>query len=145
MSWGIRIAALYIGFVGLIAFLIFKTSQQNVDLVTEDYYQQELNFQEKINQASAENDLGVHPVVSIDQESVHIKFPDSMAHTSITGTAFFYRPSDATKDFSLALQPGVNGVQQISTSMFIQGVYQLKLSWKVGQESYYHETQLYIP
>jgi hypothetical protein len=145
MSWGIKIAAVYIGFVGLIAFLIFKTSQQNIDLVSEDYYQQELEYQDRIDQQTATISLGTQPVVILRDGNVDIVFPDSVAKRIVAGDAFFYRPSDAAKDFSVKLQFNEVGIQQISTSMFTQGVYQLKLTWKVEDESYYHETQLYIP
>ncbi len=42
MNWGYRVALLYISFAGLIIFLVTKSVNEKVDLVTPDYYAQEL-------------------------------------------------------------------------------------------------------
>ena len=41
MNWGKKIAVLYIGFVIMIGFLVYKSTQQNTDLVSDDYYKKE--------------------------------------------------------------------------------------------------------
>lgn len=145
MSWGIRIAILYASFVGMIIFLVFRTAHENIDLVTEDYYQQELEFQNRIDQREASSRLGADPVVNITADSVEIIFPDSVARQGIAGRALFYRASDASRDVVLELQTGITGVQRVARSQFATGSYQLKLTWMSGGHPYYFEKQLYIP
>ena len=65
MNWGFKILMLYAAFVGMIIFLVFRTAHENIDLVTEDYYQQELAFQNKIDQTAAALQIGEDPVVRI--------------------------------------------------------------------------------
>ena len=48
-NWGVGIFTFYGLFVVFILALVFRSSQENYDLVTEDYYQQEIRFEEVIN------------------------------------------------------------------------------------------------
>jgi len=145
MSWGYKIAILYIGFVLLIGFMIFRTSTENVDLVSDDYYQQELKYQDKINQSAAEQKLTVHPKVTASDGIVAIVFPDSLADLGVTGTAFFYRAADASKDVTIELHPDTGGVQTISADIFAEGQYGVELTWTSDGQVYYYESQLFIP
>lgn len=145
ISWGTKIAILYIGFVLMIVFLIVRTSMQNVDLVSEDYYQQELEYQDRINQSTAEQQLTVHPQVAVLDGSVAIIFPDSLADLGLIGSAFFYRSSDASKDVTIELKPDTSGMQSISTDVFVEGHYGVQLTWTSLGQVYYYESQLYIP
>ena len=45
LNWGYKIAIFYILFVVGIVFLVFKASNQKVDLVTADYYGEEVRYQ----------------------------------------------------------------------------------------------------
>ena len=44
-NWGTGIVIFITQFVVSMSAMVFKASQQNVDLVTEDYYEKELAFQ----------------------------------------------------------------------------------------------------
>lgn len=44
-NWGHGIALILIGFIAFIATLVYGTFQQRVDLSSEDYYQQEVNYE----------------------------------------------------------------------------------------------------
>jgi hypothetical protein len=49
MNWGYKIAITFILFGALIIFMVVKSFQQNIDLVTDDYYQEELKYQQQID------------------------------------------------------------------------------------------------
>ena len=42
----------YLAFVAGMGFLVFKASNQEFDLVTKDYYEQELKYQQVIDQSA---------------------------------------------------------------------------------------------
>ena len=50
MNWGHKIIAVYVVFIAGMIFLVFKSSRQNIELVTEDYYAKELVYQQKIDE-----------------------------------------------------------------------------------------------
>jgi len=49
MSWGKKITILYIGFVLLIVSMVTISASHKIELVSKDYYAQELDYQQKIN------------------------------------------------------------------------------------------------
>lgn len=139
MSWGIKITILYIGFVVLIVTMVAMTMSQKVDLVSKDYYAQELKFQDKIDQSNRANAL-IEPLNwMVSNGKIEINFPKEFKNQKITGTINLFRPSDASLDKKIAVLSMQNGKQIISTSTLKAGVYKIQIEWKVGDESFYNE------
>lgn len=145
MSWGIRIAILYGAFVAMIVFMVFRTMKENVDLVTPDYYQEELKFQDRIDRQNQSASLDQQPTVEVTAANIVIKFPAAIAAGNYSGTIRFYRPSDSSKDFSVPLQLDPSGKQTVDSGKFIKGLYEAQLSWSAGGKNYYNKCSLYIP
>ena len=49
-NWGHKILGIYFVFITGIAFMVVMSSRQKIDLVTPDYYAEEIKFQEKIDE-----------------------------------------------------------------------------------------------
>lgn len=145
MSWGIRIAILYGAFVTMILFLVFRTMNEKVDLVSPDYYQNELKFQEQIDRQKQSASLNEQPSIEVREKNVAVKFPRSVVPSTISGTIKFYRPSDSSKDFTTDMQVDSSGIQIVPSEKFIAGIYQVQLTWSAGGKNYYNEISLYIP
>lgn len=143
MSWGKILLVAYITFVGVMLFMVVKSFQNDYDLVTEDYYAAELKFQDQIdatiNAASFKDSI----VIEQNESFVNIKFPDKFT-TSTTGQVYFYKASDAERDFIQPLELDGNGNQQFSRSEFQQGFYVVKISWLKDNISYYTEKDLFL-
>lgn len=145
MNWGLRIAILYGAFVAMILFLVFKTMNEKVDLVSPDYYQKELKFQEQIDMQTQSASLNEQPAIEITEKNIAIKFPGAVAKENISGTIKFYRPSDSSKDFTTAMEVDSSGIQIVPSDKFIKGIYEAQLTWSAGGKNYYNEISLYIP
>ena len=61
----------YIAFVAGMGFLVLKASSQKFDLVTKDYYDQELKYQQVIDQAA--NSSRLSAPVTIERNRGRIK------------------------------------------------------------------------
>jgi hypothetical protein len=142
MSWGIRIAVLYLAFVGMMVTLVFLSMRQDVDLVSADYYKRELQYQEQLDRMNNSNALETVPQVSVNETSVVVVFPAGVK--SISGQANIYRPSDPKKDFTVPLE-NVSGTMEIPREKFSYGLYQLQLSWSADGQDYYNEFPVTIP
>ena len=57
MNWGKGIAAVYICFVVIILGFVFYFMNQDVDLVTHKYYDEEIKYQEQIERMKRTNEL----------------------------------------------------------------------------------------
>ncbi len=143
MNWGTKILIVYVAFIAGILFMVFKSSTQNTDLVTTDYYTKELKYQEKIDEIKRTATLLAPVAYSIKDNSLSILFPKDFAGKKLVGEAVLYCPSDEKKDikkiFSL-----IDETLQMAIPAGSKGLYELHISWQDGGVSYYFETKIFI-
>lgn len=144
MSWGTKIFMLYGGFVALIAFLVVSSMRQNVDLVAEDYYQQEIQYQNTIDQQDAAQKSGFSPAIVTNENEVNIVFPDTVRKMGVSGEVVFYRPDNKALDYSQNISLDNSGKMSIMRSKFSEGMYQAKVKWKSAGKDYYYESTIHI-
>lgn len=141
ISWGVKIAMLYGGFVVLILSLVIGTNFRKSELIADDYYQQELTFQQKIDAAAATAALKESIMVSSDAASVLIKFPEAFNGQGLTGSIHFYAPSSAKADRIIPVQSN-NGVMTVGRNKLAAAVYEVQISWSANGKSYYQSVPL---
>jgi hypothetical protein len=143
LSWGSKIAFVYIAFVVGIGFLVFKASNQKFDLVTKDYYDQELKYQQVIDQSANTAKLSVPLVVEKSASELRIRFPAEMKNKKKAIDFYLYYPADAKRDFRKSIDLHENEfTQPLPEAM--KGKYELKLSWEVDGIKYYFEKKLFF-
>lgn len=144
MNFGSKIVILYLAFVGLILTLVFMSYGQKVELVSTDYYAQEINFQQKINATNNEKSLiGESITHSINDNSIILKIDSVVLSSDFKGTVTFFRPSDSSKDVQLKMN-FVNNQQTINASALIHGAYKMQLSWESNGKHYFKEEVIFI-
>ncbi|MBI1341998.1 MAG: hypothetical protein GC171_03580 [Terrimonas sp.] len=141
ISWGYKIAAVYILFVAGILFLAYKASHQHFDLVTENYYAAELKYQDVIDHQNNVSALSAPLEIRNSSNQVVISFPKDFAGQPITGEAYLYCPSDEKKDLRKKFEIHDLRYQLLLPGRF-SGQYQLKLSWNSGGKEYYQEEKI---
>lgn len=139
MSWGYRIALLYIGFAVLIFTMIFLTYQQRVDLVASDYYEQELKYQDRIDAINRTELLKESVTWQVDPTQLKIHFPIDMDGKKITGTVVFFCPSNATQDRTETIAPTKSATAQVPMNRLKKGAYKVQISWQADNLEYYNE------
>lgn len=144
INWGYRIAILYIGFVGLIAYFVTRSLNEKIDLVATDYYAQELKYQDKIESIQRNDELQQPTMIDYDGNGLSVVFPEELKNSNIQGTIHLFRPSDNTKDIDVAIKPGTDLVQHISSSELMKGMYRVKVEYTAGGKSYFTEKQVVI-
>jgi nitrogen fixation protein FixH len=137
MNWGNRIVLTLVLFVGLIVTLVVISMNQDIGLVADDYYVQELAYQDQIDRIQNVKDLKVQPKVVSDKQTNTVVL--TIKDKELEGEVHFFRPSDATLDRKFKLQLDVNGQQQFNTSDFEKGLWKVKINWKEAGEQYYSE------
>ena len=78
-------------------------SKYDHDLVTEDYYKQELEFQDDIDKENNSKDLASNITWKKTSDGILIVFPETLKIEDITGKVFLYRPSNKQFDFDTAI------------------------------------------
>ncbi len=143
MNFGVKITILYLSFVGLILTLVFMCFRQKVELVSKDYYAQEIKFQDKINAINNEKSLTGSINHSVNGKEIILTIDSALLNKDFEGIINFFRPSDSSKDFQLKMN-FVNNEQIITTNELIHGTYKLQLSWIVNHKNYFKEEVIFI-
>ena len=115
------------------------------DLVSNDYYQKELKFQQQIDRTQESQKLVEQPQAKIENGAVKIKFPEVIGKEHLTGNINFYRPNDSSKDLAFTVQTDSTGSQSIPTTKMQKGIYNLQLTWEASGKNYYNELSIYVP
>lgn len=141
-NWGTKIAIFYSLFISFTLFMVYSSFNQNYDLVTEDYYAQEIKYQQTIDSKNRANDLSNALQVSIIDKQLVVHFPQK--EQAITGSIMVFRPSDQRKDFKETLSVS-EGKHSIPLQKFSKGKYLLKVNWESKQTQFYTEQTIIIP
>lgn len=138
-NWGKGIAAVYILFViGTLSFVTFAFTQK-VELVSTDYYAQEIDYQHRIEQTERANGLHEHIDIICDKDNhnVEVVFP-SMALPE-DGNIHFYHPSTSSFDRIVPIKKTENRHYYIPTKDYPQGRWKIAITWSSGGKKYYYE------
>ncbi len=133
----------YIAFVAGMVFLVFKASSQKFDLVTKDYYDQELKYQQVIDQAANSSKLSALVAIERKEGELKISFPDEMKNRKKLVDFYLYYAADAKKDFRKSFELDKNELVQ-ALPVGMKGMYELKLSWEAEGVKYYFEQKLFF-
>lgn len=138
----VAFAVFIAGTVGLIVF----ASTQNSELVSADYYEQELKFQNRIDGVGRANELGGRASANYDaaSEQFTVSVPPEQLAAKFSGRIQLYRPSSAGLDREIALLPDANGMQQVSTKGLRRGLWKARVSWTAAGQEYFLEREFVI-
>lgn len=145
MNWGYKITITFILFGALIIFMVVKSFQQNIDLVTEDYYGEELKYQEQIEKMENVNALETKVTAKLTDLGVLISFPDHVPYEKISGKVQLYRPSQSAGDKFYDVALDTNYALTIKSSDLRPGKYLLKIDWSDGVKPYFQEISVFVP
>jgi hypothetical protein len=124
-------------------YLVIQASRQQVDLVTPDYYAQELKYQDRIDESQRAAALSEQLQFSVDNSVLSIKFPAEFAGKKITGIVLLYCPSNQENDITRSITT-TDGRMNITLPEKNKGVHELQVSWEVEGVKYYFGKTLVI-
>ena len=142
LNWGFGIFVFYSSFVVFMLFLVYMSFQQKVDLVSEDYYQLELEYQDIIAKKINANKLVPGLVYTIEEMSISFSFPDQQ--NNIQGDIIIYRPSDKTFDKAYKIKLDARKQMSIRVENSPQGLYKMMVTWMNDSIGYYVEKDIYL-
>lgn len=143
MNWGNKIAVVFIAFATLIGTLVYKCMNQNFELVSADYYNDELRYQEKIDGMNNANKLS-NVELSQSTDEITIRLPKELDGLAVQGEAWFYCAPNSLHDRKIPVLVNESGIMKIAKSKLAKSPYLVKLSWQNGIEKYYNEQNIRI-
>ncbi len=139
-NWGTGIVLSFIAFIAFILFFVLRMSlddRSNHDLVTEDYYKQELTYQLEIDAMQRAKGLSTPLKVERIASGMLIQFPKNMAPDKIEGKVSLYRPSNKHLDFDLPISLS-NTHLLIPDKRLLDGRWDMDVKWTYDGVTYLH-------
>ncbi|MDE3742612.1 FixH family protein [Maribacter polysaccharolyticus] len=138
INWGTGIVLAFIGFISFILFFVIRMNMDdhaNHDLVTEEYYKQELKYQNEIDAETNANNLSSKVIIEKKPEGLTVAFPKEIDLKKIKGTVSLYRPSNKHLDFDLPISLS-NTHLLIPDNRLLGGRWDIKISWEYLDKPY---------
>ena len=140
MNWGHKIVLAFILFAAFIGYMVVKAFQEDFDLVAEDYYAQEINYQQKLNKLSNTVEAGKSVMVRQNGNEILLTFPDK----GVQGSIHFYHPSRKIFDRTFDIELTDNQMQKIDRAELVGGNYRVNITWQTDNQNYYQQSSIYI-
>ena len=144
LNWGHKIMFVFILFVALMFTLVYKCLHTNFELVTKEYYKDELVYQNVIDGTNNANKLATVTTVTASDDRIEVALPGEMKALNVQGKVWFYCASNAENDRHFELKPDASGSQSFAKKDFSPGNYLVKVQWEKSGEHFYSEQHLTV-
>ena len=123
-------------FAGTVGLVVMAFSQK-VDLVSADYYEQELKFQGQIDRVERTRHAATQATVAYDAATrcITVVLPAEQAGHEVSGRIELYRPAASGLDRAVKLAPDTQGVP---------GLWKVRVSWTVEHQDYFLDQKVVV-
>jgi len=138
ISWPTGIIISLAAFVIFILSFVYKVMflpQYDHHLVSEDYYKDELNYQQEIDKLNEAAELKQNITYKKIDLGLLISFPSEFEASQIEGTIYFQRLSNNKIDFQLPINLETNDLL-IPEEKLVEGRWNVKIEWSVNNNTY---------
>lgn len=140
LNWGTGVAIALISFIIFIAQYFVRTlyfpEKYNHELVTENYYGQELAYQKMVKTEEKTNSEGMQVDIAYEKgEGITFFFPEIISEKQVTGIVKMYRPNNETADFELSIKL-VDNQMNIPNEKLLSGRWNIILEYIIDNQEY---------
>jgi nitrogen fixation protein FixH len=143
MNWGHKLMLVFVAFAAMMSYLAYRAFKTEFELVDKDYYKNELTYQQVIDGINRANTLHSQPAIKQNGNEILLQMPDEMRNKNLSGSIFFYCPSDSKKDRKFSLSVNDEGRQSFQ-DLLKPGYYVVKVDWVNDKKNYYTEKHITI-
>jgi nitrogen fixation protein FixH len=141
MDWGKGIILTLTAFAGIIiSMVVICVRQDDIHLVTQNYYEEEIKYQDQIDKI-VNASLLEYEAMAYDAQRrlIELNLPKGAK-----GTLHLFRPSDARLDQKLDFDIQDDEANAINLSELKPGYWKIKMTWVEDETSYYLEKKINI-
>ncbi|RXK62651.1 hypothetical protein ESA94_06545 [Lacibacter luteus] len=144
LNWGHKVTLGFSAFVIFMFFMVYKSMHTDFQLVSKEYYKDELAYQQVIDGTKRANELSTTVSVAQSNETVTIQLPEELKGKKISGNIWLYCPTDDKKDQRLTLTADADARLQLERKTIAAGNYVLKINWTADGTAFYNEQPLTV-
>ena len=145
-TWGHAAIAIPVTIVVVFTSVLIRSmsDDKKTELVTDDYYAKEIQFQKQID--NTKNALVLNTNLSWESsgDSLILGLTGDYDPELVAGELTVYRPSNSSLDFVVPIDLNVDGEQFIPRNKFKAGKYQIQVRWNVENKDCYLEKNIFI-
>ena len=144
LNWGTGIVIAIIAFMSFIMYFVISMStgkNYNHDLVSDKYYQKELDYQKTIDASKNAKKLKESIKIEKTKEGFKVFFPSELEHKKISGKVFLYRPSNKQLDFEIPISIS-NKYLLVPEKRLLDGRWNMIVSWRYKNKDYLFQKEL---
>jgi nitrogen fixation protein FixH len=130
-------------FIG-IATVVFIATTHREYLVSDNYYEREIGYQNQMDSAARARECGASLTYDPATTRVVISIPGAQFFQNCTGKIEFYRPSSPELDREYPLDASAHGPQTIDASRLAAGLWKVKATWRAGGQDYYLDQRIVV-
>jgi nitrogen fixation protein FixH len=134
--WPIAIIAYFVVFISFIVGFVAFASRQKVDLVSANYYEDEVRFQQHLDRVERARSVPAKVAYEPNRNAITIHLPIEHVLRLSSGSIRLYRPSNEKLDREIPLRLDNYGVQEIDARVLAPGLWKVRLNWKWGDQEY---------
>lgn len=146
INWGLGIVIAIVLFMSFILYFVLKVQSDSTydhELVTEEYYKKELDFQNQLNKSQNTKDNGYEVKIQKTAEGIQLVFPDSLKKEFIKGKVSLYRPSDQRLDFEYQISNSETDLL-IPKKSLVGGRWDISVDWQYEGQNYLTQETIYF-
>ncbi|WP_395090836.1 FixH family protein [Vaginella massiliensis] len=132
-TWGHGIAVALLCFMIFILSLMFFAGDTG-DLVTDNYYEKSIEYEDDIEAESRTLSLQKQPEVVIQANGWKLIFPAEYQITE--GSVVLLRSNNPDQDLILPLKLDAKNQMLIPSAKLVNGDYEMRLSWEMNHNKY---------
>lgn len=132
--WPLGILLTFIVFISGTIGLVVLAATQRTDLVSANYYEQEIKYQSHIDSADRTRELGTNASITYNAtlKRILITVPEEQARAGVSGKIDLYRPSTAGLDRQFPIDMKYSNVQSIDVSGLKTGLWKVRAVWSAN-------------
>jgi len=144
--WPLGIVLAYVLFASGLAVMVFIACSHKTELVSANYYEQEVKYQIRLDQLNRTAQFGEQVKVAFDNAAkrISISLPPGHANSATSGSVQLYRPSAAGLDRELKLELDGNASQSLDATTLQPGLWKVRIYWTFGQQDYFADKSIVI-
>jgi hypothetical protein len=143
ISWGYKIIFIYAVFVLGMLTMVFLSAKENRDLVSENYYADEIAYQQVIDQSSKTAALSAPVELISSAGQLIVQLPKEFNEMQADGEWTLYYAADKARDLTGSIHTK-NGQYSIDIPTDATGQYLFKMHWKVENKEFYFEKNIFL-
>ncbi|CAM3695042.1 cytochrome cbb3 oxidase maturation protein CcoH [Flavobacterium saliperosum S13] len=144
LNWGTSIVIAFALFMTFILYFVFKVqsdSQYDHEMVTEEYYKKEQNFQGQLDKQQNANDLIERITIESNENGLQIVFPKDFDFKKIKGKVSLYRPSNQKLDFEIPISLSSSNLLIPKTNL-VDGRWDISIEWEYEGKEYLNKKEI---